>query len=99
GVDAQCPRLAALGLDHQPGPADLQYAAHLSPGWRPDTALLALVLAWTRAQSPGGHDGGLCRRCRAHPAGLVDALRLGWLYLRLHPDELLVWTSPGASVV
>src|SRR5271157_6224736 len=96
-VHAGCPLTVAVGLAHQPGPANFQYAAYLSAGWRADSSLVALVCAGTRPQPAGGRDLRLHRRGRVHRTRFVDSIRVVWNSWRLHAHELLGRTAACAG--
>ena len=83
--------------DDQPRLADLQFAAHLSAGRRPDSTLAALVCPGPRSQLNGCGGGGIYRRGRPHRFCLVDANCLDGHSCRIHPHELLGRTATCAS--
>jgi len=58
-------------------------------GWRPDSALIALVCAGTGPQPNGDDDSRLAWHCGVRRRCLVDAFRMACCDLCFHVDELL----------
>jgi hypothetical protein len=91
--------ISARGLVHQREVAHLQHAANLSPGWRPDCSIPALVCAGPRPQLDGGRDYGLRRRGRTPRPRRLDSFGVVCDSLCVHLDELLERATICAGIV
>ena len=99
GGHTQCPCVPADGLVHQPGLADLQSAAHLSAGWRPDSSFFALVCAGTRPQLDGRHGDRVSSVWRGSSFSPSGCNPPGLAFSRIHPDELLERTEQARALL
>jgi hypothetical protein len=99
GGGGEFPCVSAGHLVHQPGPAELQSAAHLSTGWRPDSSVSSVVCAGPRSKPHGGCQHRIHWRSRTHCPGDMDTLGLVRCSVLLHLDELLGRTKTGASFI
>jgi hypothetical protein len=88
--DARCLPVVADGHVDRRVAAGLQHAASLSPGWRPDPSLSAVVRTGTRPQPDGGHGPRFCGRCWVlRPRHVEWQSFLARGNRRLHAAELL----------
>ena len=88
-------------LGDKPWTADFQLAANLSLGWRPDSAIAAVVRAWTCSQPVGRHDYWPTRRSGVHSSRYQNSIHLDWSYLGFRLDELLerISAREGAGAI
>jgi len=98
GVDAQCIPAVAINRVYKPGPADFQFAAHISVGRRSDSAVAPVVCDGPSAQFDGGDNHWFPWCSRPHRPCREVPIRLVWCHVRLHFDELLEGTPARASV-
>ena len=96
---AQLSRSAACGLVDRSQLAHIQYAAHLSPGWRPDSPSVVVVPIGACPEPHGNNGVGILRNRWIHRICGVAKIRMAGSAGSFHAAELLGRTEARARIV